>query len=140
MFVTAFCGVFDSKTGVLDYSCAGHNPPRLVRHNSPKIGDLDRAQSVPLGLDPQAQFLQASIGLSSGDTVLLYTDGIVEARSADGDWFGLKRLDQVLRDTPLPRGSQSMVKAVCDAVEAFAWDGTLQDDQTLVEATLCGGS
>src|SRR3954471_22933259 len=97
-FVTAFYAVLDPRTRTLTYSTAGHNPPRLVRGD--RIISLDQNRALPMGIEAQEAFGQATIQLQRGDLLLLYTDGITEtmAPAANGarELFGVERLDKLL--------------------------------------------
>jgi len=137
-FVTAFCAVLDPESGSLVYSSAGHNPPRLVRARLTQVLGLDEARSLPLGMDAGTQYSEATLSLSPLDTIVLYTDGIVEARSAQGELFGTERLDQALQGLAAALCVQETVQAVVHAVEVFSGATMLSDDQTLVAVTMDG--
>ena len=96
MFATAFAAVLDPATGALDYVNAGHEPPALVDAN----GRL-RARLAPtgpaLGLMPDLDFAVASERLSAGETLLTYTDGVVDARDPQDEPFGEERLMALLQ-------------------------------------------
>ena len=89
-FATVFCGVLDSETHRLHYINAGHNPPLVVRAD----GTVERlpATSVPLGLVPDERFSSASVELSPGAVVVIYSDGLTEATNPAGEEFGEDRL------------------------------------------------
>ena len=85
MFVTCFYGVLDPATGYLRYANAGHNLP-LVRSAA---GDSElRATGMPLGLMPGMNYEEREATLEPGASVLLYSDGLVEAHGADREMFG----------------------------------------------------
>jgi sigma-B regulation protein RsbU (phosphoserine phosphatase) len=132
-FVTAFCGVLDPVTGELVYSCAGHPAPRVLRVQSRTISSLDGANTLPLGLvdEPHVHPEKAAM-LAPSDLALFYTDGITEARSPAGEFFGVARIDQVLRDLPDPITAHAAVEGITKAVARFEEDAALADDQTLV--------
>jgi phosphoserine phosphatase RsbU/P len=137
-FVTAFCGVLNPVTGELIYSCAGHNPPRLLRVRTRTITPLDGARTFPLGLvdEPHTHTEEMAV-LTPGDLAFFYTDGITEARSPAGEFFGVDRLDRTLCDLPEPTTADAAVGGIAKAVAKFEGDGTPADDQTLVAV---GGS
>ena len=82
MFVTAFSGVLDTATGAFTYSCAGHNPPRLLRTPGRTVISLLGARTLPLGLfEESSGHTEETVVLVPGDLALFYTDGITEARS-----------------------------------------------------------
>jgi sigma-B regulation protein RsbU (phosphoserine phosphatase) len=132
-FVTAFCGSLDLVTGELIYSSAGHNPPRVLRSRDRTVTSLDGAATFPLGLvDEPHSHTEETITLTPGDLALFYTDGITEARSPGGEFFGVERLDQLLCGMANPLASGRVIRAVTHAVAEFAAPGAPADDQTLV--------
>jgi phosphoserine phosphatase RsbU/P len=137
-FVTAFCGVLDPVSGELVYSCAGHNPPRLLRVRDRTVTSLEGATTFPLGLvdEPHAHTEETAV-LTPGDVALFYTDGITEAQSPAREFFGVERLDQILCNLPDPITADAAVEGIAKAVARFEGDGTPADDQTLVAV---GGS
>jgi serine phosphatase RsbU (regulator of sigma subunit) len=76
---TVVCGRYDPQTRVLHWARAGHLPPVLVRDGAARA--LPLPEGVLLGLDPDAQYEEASTQLQVGDTLLLFTDGLIERRS-----------------------------------------------------------
>jgi phosphoserine phosphatase RsbU/P len=130
-FVTAFLGVYDPQTRQLTYANAGHPRP-LHRHFSCEpISALDAVASYPLGIDPSETFEEATVQLAPGDTLLLYTDGIIEAAGkAAQDQFGIPRLICTLRDAP--DGPSEVIDRVRQAVRSLEGGRAPKDDQTLL--------
>src|SRR4029453_14969703 len=98
-FITAFYAVLDPKQRTLTYSVAGHNPPRLVRGT--QIISLADHSALPMGIAEGEEYRQAPVAVERGDLLLLYTDGITEARAAmdasgSRELFGNERLDELL--------------------------------------------
>jgi phosphoserine phosphatase RsbU/P len=94
-FVTAFYGDLDVARRHLTYTNAGHNPPMLMRRNGECIR-LDDGGTV-IGAFRGSTYAQRAIELFEGDTLLLFTDGVTEARDESGEEFGEDRLQQCLR-------------------------------------------
>ncbi|MFG0306187.1 MAG: PP2C family protein-serine/threonine phosphatase [Phycisphaerales bacterium JB040] len=139
-FTTAFFAVLDPETGELVYSRWGHNPPRL-RRASGGVESLDRAGSLPLGIDHEAQGDVHALTLHPGDTVLLYTDGITEAAAplnAHGvrDMFSVERLDAAL--TQCTGKPECVIDSVHAALLEHVGAMTRDDDQTLVALRFLG--
>jgi sigma-B regulation protein RsbU (phosphoserine phosphatase) len=158
-FVTAFYAVYDSSTRELQYSSAGHNPPRLRLANAASklsavalggesghaltagpamVLPLDQAQGLPLGIQDDWEYSDTTITLSPGDVLTLYTDGITEAMNRDGDMFGDAGLDEALRQE---RSSTAEYLAeLVSRVDAHAHGRPNQDDRTVVIARVveCG--
>lgn len=128
-FVTAFYAVFDSTECCLVYSSAGHNPPRWLRADG-SICSISGARDLPLGIICGVRYEQDRLQLQSGDAILLYTDGIVEAFDPAENPFGDERLDEAFL---LPHASaQDILDNVLAAVERFAKDTPAFDDRTML--------
>lgn len=131
-FVTLFYALYDSSTRVLTYTNAGHNPPIVLRQN----GSCERLPvgGTVTGIFDESTYEEGRMTLGPGDRLVLFTDGITEARSTAGEEFD----DAGLRGT-LERcrhlDAESMVKAIFADVGAFA-GGSLQDDATAMVAAI----
>ncbi len=133
VFVTALSFALDPATGILTYSSAGHNPPRLLRASQRIVEPMASEGATALGmLDEPCTHTENTVVLGHGDLALFYTDGITEARSPAGEFFGEERLDEVLRTLPVPATPASAVDAISRAVRSFTGAGPLLDDQTLL--------
>lgn len=124
------------KDGWLDYSCAGHPSPILIRSD----GSMDflNQRGPIIGFDSEAPFGQSSIQLQAGDRVILYTDGLLESRNPAGDYFGKLGLYNVLKDhrtEPI----QVMVETVYAKIKDFRQQAAPDDDISLL-AVEYGGS
>lgn len=129
MFVTAFYGIYDPSDGSLCYACAGHNPP-LVVDRELHVTELDQAQGLPLAIMPSFTYTSTSTRLQSGDTLLLYTDGITEAMNEKGEMYGRTRLLSCVREDI--RHAQSIIDCVTYKLLAYTGQTTQEDDRTLV--------
>jgi hypothetical protein len=132
-FVTAVLASLDTTTGALQYVLAGHPPPLLVRRGR-AVKELGHPPRTPLGLrQPSAD--RSSVGreqLEPGDRLLLYSDGITEARDADGEFFGEDRLVDFTRRAELAGlPAPETLRRLTAAVLAHQ-GGRLQDDATLL--------
>jgi phosphoserine phosphatase RsbU/P len=96
MFVTVFYGIMNMKTGVLEYSNAGHNPPYILRNNG-AIELLGSTGNIILAAISEYKFDTNSVQLNPKDALLLFTDGVTEAYSEQGKIYGEKRLEKLLR-------------------------------------------
>ncbi|MGD9691010.1 MAG: PP2C family protein-serine/threonine phosphatase [Phycisphaerales bacterium] len=133
-FVTAFYAVLDPVARTLTYSAAGHNPPRLARQG--RMISLDGAGSLPLGITPDQTYTEETIGLESGDLLLLYTDGITEAMAPPGPegqraQLGMSGLDRVLQACGGVPAAECIAR-VMNAVTEFSAAAPPTDDQTLI--------
>lgn len=128
-FVTAFYAVYDPAQRVMRYSCAGHVPPMLIdRHHCWR--DLDDVQALPLGVRRGADFHEACASLAPGDTVVLYTDGIVEAAGVQGEAFGTQRMRAAVCQEFA--SARQLVDSLNGEVVRFVRGATRLDDQTLL--------
>jgi hypothetical protein len=132
-FVTAALATLDTTTGVLHYVLAGHPPPILVRGGR-SVKELPHPPRTPLGVrgTPPDRLKVGHEQLEPGDRLLLYSDGIVEARTAHGEFFGEHRLVDFtqraeLAGLPAPETLRRLTAAVL-----AHQGGQLQDDATLV--------
>ena len=136
MFVTMLYAVLDSRNRVVSYASAGHTPLLLYRARTDETFFLN-PRGLPVGLaGSDARTFERNLDverlrLHAGDLLLLYTDGITEARNAAGEEFGETRLAAALK-----RWGQAPAEEFLQHLEAelrsFTGDGALQDDLTLV--------
>ena len=132
-FVTAALATLDTATGVLHYVLAGHPPPLLVRGGR-SVKELPHPPRTPLGVRgmPSDRLTVGHEQLEPGDRLLLYSDGIVEARNAHGEFFGEHRLVDFTRRAELAGlPAPETLRRLTAAVLAHQ-GGQLQDDATLV--------
>ena len=130
MFVTLFAAQIDRVTGDVIYVNAGHNPPYLYRAAEDEPERLVRT-GMALGIDDTTRFAQQSVHLDPGDTLILYTDGILDALNADSEEFGDGRLRRVCAQQRTESATH-IVAALRDEVLKFVGDEPLADDCTVV--------
>jgi len=122
-FVTCFYGILDPESGRFIYANAGHNLP-CRRHNNQ--ADELRARGMPLGLMPGTAYEEKEAVLDSGDSVLFYSDGLVEAHNPEGGMFGFPRLRRLVAEHAAEEGS--LVDILMDELRSFTGDGWEQED------------
>jgi serine phosphatase RsbU (regulator of sigma subunit) len=127
MFVTAFHGVLDLKSGALRYCNAGHNPPYLLRAAGGR--EMLKATGIPFGVDGDLPYRVAETFLLPGDTLFVFSDGITEAFNPDAEEFGTDRLEDTLDKTP-GRAAAELVADVLAATRDFAAGAEQSDDIT----------
>jgi len=134
-FVTAFYGVLDIAERRLTYSSAGHFPAILV-HEDGSIVELSEGGTV-LGAFPEMVFPEDHRPLRPGDMLVLYTDGVTEARNRAGEEFGTGRLlDMAV--TARARPAAKIVAAIEKAVRSFSKRKVPEDDLTLIVLKVTG--
>ncbi|MFN4242292.1 MAG: PP2C family protein-serine/threonine phosphatase [Tepidisphaerales bacterium] len=127
-FVTASYAVYEEQTRRLMLACAGHPPPRLLRDGQSLT--LRPPKSLPLGISSDEVYSQMTAQLEPGDRLAWYTDGISESFSADGEMFGVERLDAALRAAP--GEPQDLVNRVLERLGEFTGQPRGEDDRTLL--------
>jgi sigma-B regulation protein RsbU (phosphoserine phosphatase) len=105
-FTTAILGSYDPASGELIYVNAGHNAP-VVRRSNQSMEFLDKG-GLPLGIEPSAVYETGSVSLRAGDTLVMFTDGVVEAFNAAGEEFGNGRWLDAIRNLPSGTAAQSL--------------------------------
>jgi len=129
-FITLVLFEIDCATGKAIYVNGGHNPPYLLRAD----GTMETLSSggLLLGVFPEAEYEEATLTLHSGDVLLLYSDGVTEARSpapSEEEW-GDERLVEFLRESKaLP--AAEIVEQLIQRVRKFSGEGQLADDVTV---------
>jgi serine phosphatase RsbU (regulator of sigma subunit) len=126
-FITLVYLVIDGTKGAVSAAGAGHPPPRIIGADGTVTG-LE-ARGLVLGVEPKQQYEEVRASLEHGSAVVLYTDGVIEAR-CEGELYGAERLDRVLAERrDLPAGE--LAQSVLDDCRAFA-RGQLADDCAVV--------
>jgi serine phosphatase RsbU (regulator of sigma subunit) len=135
MFVTCLCAIFDPSSGHIRFANAGHELPyRLAAHGPVEL----RATGFPLGLLPGMSYDENEAILEPGDSLLLYSDGLVEAHNAQGEMFGFPHLREVLVEylagkKTTPASGEGLIEFLKRKLAEFTGSGWEQeDDVTLV--------
>ena len=127
MFVTCLYGVLDPETGHFRFANAGHDLPYVkTAQGSEEL----RARGMPLGLMPGMPYEEKETVLQPGDSLLLHSDGIVEAHSPDREMFGFPRLKQCVAD--YPGGGELIDRVLSDLHAHTGPDAEQEDDITMV--------
>ena len=129
MFVTAWVGMFDQKSKELYFSNCGHFPAYLMRAN----GSLETltTQGAAFGIEPFDPLEIKNVQLRSGDILLLFTDGIIEALNEKVEMFGEKRLIELLKERK-DLSAQQIVDGVIEKLHSFTGGIAQYDDLTLL--------
>jgi len=135
-FVTLFYLELRPGSGGLRYLNAGHNPPFVMRL---RTSESLQASAIPLGMMAGTVYEEGEVILDPGDLLVIYSDGLTEARNAADEEFGPQRLQEIL---PRLRGlpAEESVRLVIDEVNRFLGKERPHDDLSLVVLARAGGS
>jgi serine phosphatase RsbU (regulator of sigma subunit) len=128
MFVTCFYAILDPRSGALRYANAGHDLPYLWHG-----GDCEelRARGMPLGLMPGMSYEEKEMVLDTGEGVLFYSDGLVEAHNPEGEMFSFPRLRALIaQHGEEERALRDVLMEELHAFTGEEWEQ--EDDITLV--------
>jgi serine phosphatase RsbU (regulator of sigma subunit) len=124
MFVTCFYGVLDPKSGHFSYANAGHNLPCCC-HEEGAVTEL-KARGMPLGLMPGMSYDENETVLVPGESVLFYTDGLIEAHNSRGEMFGTPRLRSLLSERF--ESGRGLSATLLDELKRFTGERWEQED------------
>jgi serine phosphatase RsbU (regulator of sigma subunit) len=130
-FITFFMGIFDPKTGELNYVSAGHNPPLIVRAG----GGYDTlgGGGIILGILSMAKYEESHAKLEKGDVLVMFSDGVTEAPNPNDEEYGEERLANLVAELS-SRPAQQIVDAIHASVHEFTEGAPPADDITVVVA------
>lgn len=129
LFVTVWYGLWNARTGEVQYASAGHNPPLLIRADG-SAEQLD-SKGIALGVVPHVPLQEKTVILHPGDLLVSYTDGVTEAIRSDETEFGVLGLKSSLVRLRR-RPAQEIANGVLKAIDAFAAGEPQFDDITMI--------
>lgn len=127
-YATLFYGVLDPR-GALEYINAGHVPP-LLRRASGELIELS-SSNFPVGMFREAEFTSQRVSLAAGDYLVIYSDGVSEARNLRDEMFEQERLSSLMRDFA-GAGVEQLAEAIGSGVRNFTGGAPQADDITMV--------
>ena len=131
MFVTVFCGILDLRTGLVEYSDGGHEPPFIIRHRE-RVELLDKKGGMALGFMSGLPFPTGYIQLNPGDTLVLYTDGVNEALDLQGRMFHVDGIEKTLSNFVEGVPASVIVDTLVNDVAGFVGAAPQSDDITIM--------
>ena len=137
LFVTIFFGLLDVRTGKLTYVHGGHNRPFLKR-TSEKSHLIPIPDGMLLGIYDAAEYKLAELILEPGDLLVMYTDGVTEARDSHGEFFMEERVSELLDALPLTVRSEEVVSMLSNRVKNFTQRMPQSDDITIMSVRYSG--
>lgn len=129
VFVTAFLAMIDLDAHTLVYSNAGHNPP-VMRMPDGAVTELEHSGDIPLGILANWTYTERTLGIERDTVLWLYTDGVVETRSAEGEAFGEQRLHDAIQS--LEGESSRAVAELVGMLRAYEAGRRPSDDQVIM--------
>lgn len=127
MFVTAFSGILDLRTGQVEYSDGGHEAP-FVRRADGTVERLPKLKGMALGVIEDAPFATGHFQLAPGDALVLFTDGVSEAANADDDLFTTRRIESALATVRPETTARHLAEGLADDVRVFVGATPQSDD------------
>ncbi|MEN8117486.1 MAG: SpoIIE family protein phosphatase [Bacteroidota bacterium] len=129
-FLTMFLGILNLRTGNLTYCNAAHTPPYILRKNG-ELQMLSQAHGLPLGLYPDKKYKEDTIDLTSGDSIILYTDGVTELFDENKLQYGNSRFEENIKNlTELP--PKEMAERIEKSLNLFVGESKQSDDISLL--------
>lgn len=130
ILMTFFFGLLDPSSQTLRFSSAGHHDPYVYRAATGKLEALS-SWGFPLGVRRRDPFREHSVVFMTGDKLILYSDGLIEAVDDNGEPFGFDRFESAIRDHGA-KSAEDIKKALLNSVRKFTHNRPPEDDQTLV--------
>ena len=128
-FASLFYGILDKKRHTLSYANAGQNWPLIFSQNKPPVPISKRG--LVLGAISETQYEEEEIAIKSGDLLLIFSDGVVEAMNEESEEFGEKRLQEIVtlyRESP----ANVVMERILSAIKLFSENGSQHDDITII--------
>lgn len=129
MFATLYIAALNKASGVVSSICAGHESPLLLNAGGPTL--LDGVSGPAIGLFEEASYSVLTFNLYPGDALLIYSDGLIDARNPDDEGWGLKRLCQLMTDVHDYSPAQLM-KIIIGSVDDYMNGAEQFDDLTVM--------
>lgn len=130
MFITLFYASYDAINQTLRYASAGHNNPMIWRAGTGQCDHLD-VNGLILGVKPDVIYEEKETEMASGDILILFTDGLTEAESRSGDFFGEERLEELLCEYHMLPSAQ-IIDRIMEQARLFTGTRSFRDDVTIV--------
>lgn len=129
-FLTLFIGILNVRTGIMDYCNAAHNYP-IILHPDGTIRTMSKSHGIPLGIYKNKTYKSNTIELLEGDLVLLYTDGIINARNPKGTHYGVEKLKEEIQKMN-HQDAREVVTGLLKSIEEYEGGRFQSDDISMV--------
>lgn len=131
-FVTSWFGIFDLRTGKLEFVNAGHNPPLIYTKKENTFEYYKTKPNLILAAMEDTKYTKHEVTLEPGDKIFLYTDGVTEATSDNDELYGEKRLKDYLNSN-IDKNVEITIKGVKKDIDNFIGKAEQFDDITMLE-------
>jgi sigma-B regulation protein RsbU (phosphoserine phosphatase) len=129
-FVTLFLGVFDIRTGMLDYCNAAHNYPYILRADG-SLKTLSKSHGLPLGIYKDKPYKSSTVELLYNDMMILFTDGVINSRNDNKQHYGIERLERNIQNLN-DLSSEEVVQRLLKSIMIYEGDNRQSDDISLL--------
>ena len=129
MFITAWIGLLDLKTGLLKCCNAGHNPP-LLFHDG-KLDYFKSKRNLVLGVMEDYEYKNFEFELKAGDKLLIYTDGVTECKNDKSEFFGEPNFKDFVNEN-IDKKPKELIESIYDKLKSFANGAEQSDDITIL--------
>lgn len=131
-FVTSWFGIFDLRTGKLEFVNVGHNPPLIYTKKDNSFEYLKTKPNLILAAMENTKYTKHEVTLEPGDKIFLYTDGVTEATNENDELYGEKRLQDYLNNH-INEDVETTIKGVKNDIDNFIGKAEQFDDITMLE-------
>jgi len=137
MFVTLFLGILNVRTGELEYSNGGHNPPYIIRKDL-ELEAMETTHGIALGVMEDVSYQSKKILLNKGEKVFIFTDGVTEATNERYELFSGERLEKELSATG-EESLEGIISGLMSKISIHAGSEPQSDDITMMMIRFNGG-
>jgi sigma-B regulation protein RsbU (phosphoserine phosphatase) len=127
MFVTAFAGILDLRTGSIEYSDGGHEAPFIIRADG-TVDRLEKQQGMALGVFEDVPYTSSCFPLAPGDALVLFTDGVSEATDANDELYTVGRMADALAAVRTDPSARFIAEGLAQSVRGFVGAVPQSDD------------
>ncbi len=128
-YITAFVSSFETQSHILSYANAGHPPPILKRSDN-SIEILSKNVGIPLGISQGNQWLSSEVIVNKNDILVVYTDGVTELMSPEGELFGEQKLIDIIKESD--NSPDSILNNIKTELKSHQKNNSNSDDLTLI--------
>lgn len=129
-FVTLFIGVLDIRSGIMDYCNAAHNYPYILRADG-SLQTLSKSHGLPLGIYKDKSYKSSTVELHFNDTMILYTDGVINSSDSTKQHYGTDRLEKNIQNLK-DLSSEEVVQKLLKSIVIYEGDSHQADDISLL--------